>query len=256
MNLLYPSVGFGIGMLVGLTGIGGGSLMTPLLVLVFGIHPSVAVGTDLLQVSVTKAVGSIVHGFRNTVDWRIVRTLATGSIPSTALTILLLSRIDLHDAAVQHTISEVLGVSLICTAIALLLRNRLIRASAGWTSGLSMRQQTALTVISGVMVGFLVTMTSVGAGALGTTVLIMLYPRIKISRLVGSDIAHAVPLTLLAGLGHWALGSIDWGLLGSLLSGSVPGIVIGSYLSSRMPDLALRAILAVTMAMVGSRMVI
>jgi uncharacterized membrane protein YfcA len=256
MNLVYPSVGFGIGMLVGLTGVGGGSLMTPLLVLLFGIHPSVAVGTDLLQVSVTKAVGSMVHGFRDTVDWRIVRTLAAGSIPSTMLTILLLSQIDLHNAAAQHVISEVLGISLICTAITLLLRNRLVRASAGWTNGLSPQQQRTLTVISGVLVGFLVTMTSVGAGAIGTTVLILLYPRIKISRLVGSDIAHAVPLTLLAGIGHWMLGSIDWSLLESLLSGSIPGIVIGSYLSSRMPDLALRAILAVTMAMVGSRMVI
>jgi uncharacterized membrane protein YfcA len=256
MNLVYPSVGFGIGMLVGLTGVGGGSLMTPLLVLLFGIHPSVAVGTDLLQVSVTKAVGSMVHGFRDTVDWRIVRTLAAGSIPSTMLTILLLSQIDLHNAAAQHVISEVLGISLICTAITLLLRNRLIRASAGWTNGLSPQRQRTLTVISGVLVGFLVTMTSVGAGAIGTTVLILLYPRIKISRLVGSDIAHAVPLTLLAGIGHWMLGSIDWSLLESLLSGSIPGIVIGSYLSSRMPDLALRAILAVTMAMVGSRMVI
>jgi uncharacterized protein len=256
MALVYPAVGFGIGMLVGLTGVGGGSLMTPLLVLFFGIHPSVAVGTDLLQVSITKTVGSMVHGFRDTVDWSIVRTLASGSIPSTMLTILLLSRIDLHDAAAQHVISEVLGISLICTAITLLLRNRLIRLTAGWTNALSPRRQTILTVTSGVLVGFLVTMTSVGAGAIGTTVLILLYPRIKISRLVGSDIAHAVPLTLLAGLGHWALGSIDWGLLWSLLSGSVPGIILGSYLSSRMPDLALRAILAVTMAMVGSRMVI
>jgi uncharacterized membrane protein YfcA len=256
MTLVYPSVGFGIGMLVGLTGVGGGSLMTPLLVLIFGIHPSVAVGTDLLQVSITKTVGSMVHGFRDTVDWRIVRTLAAGSIPSTILTILLLSRIDLHDAAAQHVISEVLGISLICTAITLLLRNLLIRASADWTNNLSPRRQTTMTVAAGVLVGFLVTVTSVGAGAIGTTVLILLYPRIKISRLVGSDIAHAVPLTLLAGLGHWMLGSIDWGLLGSLLSGSVPGIIIGSYLSSRMPDLALRGILAVTMAMVGSRMVI
>jgi uncharacterized protein len=256
MNLVYSSVGFGIGMLVGLTGVGGGSLMTPLLVLLFGIHPSVAVGTDLLQVSVTKAVGSMVHGFRDTVDWRIVRTLAAGSIPSTMLTILLLSRIDLHNAAAQGIVSEVLGISLICTAITLLLRHILVRASAGWTSGLSPRQQTTLTIVSGVLVGFLVTMTSVGAGAIGTTVLILLYPRIKISRLVGSDIAHAVPLTLLAGIGHWMLGSIDWNLLGSLLSGSIPGIIIGSFLSSRMPDLALRAILAVTMAMVGSRMVI
>ncbi|PPQ32081.1 hypothetical protein CCS01_16025 [Rhodopila globiformis] len=243
-------------MLVGLTGVGGGSLMTPLLVLLFGIHPSVAVGTDLLQVSLTKAVGSLVHGFHDTVDWRIVRTLAAGSIPATVLTILLLSQVDLHNAAAQRVISDVLGISLICTAITLLLRNRLVRASAGWTTQLSPRRQAAMTVASGALVGFLVTMTSVGAGAIGTTVLILLYPHIKIARLVGSDIAHAVPLTLLAGLGHWMLGSIDWGLLGSLLSGSVPGIIIGSVLSSRLPEFALRTILAVTMAMAGSRMVI
>jgi uncharacterized protein len=256
MTLLYPSVGFGVGVLVGLTGVGGGSLMTPLLVLVFGIHPAVAVGTDLLQVSITKMAGSLVHGFRNTVDWRVVRTLASGSIPSTILTLLLLSRINIQNGAMQGIISEILGVSLVFTAICLLLRNRLVKISAGWIDRMSPRQQTILTVTSGALVGFLVTMTSVGAGAIGTTVLIILYPRLPMPRLVGSDVAHAVPLTLLAGVGHWLLGSIDWSLLTSLLSGSIPGIIIGSYMASRVPDFALRAILAVTMAIVGSRMLI
>jgi hypothetical protein len=256
MNLVYPSVGFGVGILVGLTGVGGGSLMTPVLVMVFGIHPAVAVGTDLLQVSITKAAGSLVHGFRNTVDWRLVRTLALGSIPSTLLTLLLLSHIDLRNAAAQTVISQILGVSLIFTACCLLLRSRLIKLSAGRAERMSRRQQTIVTICSGALVGFLVTMTSVGAGAIGTTVLILLYPRMPMARLVGSDVAHAVPLTLLAGVGHWILGSIDWSLLTLLLSGSVPGIIIGAYLSSRVPDFALRVILAVTMAIVGSRMLI
>jgi uncharacterized membrane protein YfcA len=243
MTLLYPAVGFGVGALVGLTGVGGGSLMTPLLVLVFGIHPAVAVGTDLLQVSIT-------------VDWRVVRTLALGSIPSTILTLLFLSRIDIQNATTQAIISQFLGLSLIFTAICLLLRNRLVKLCGDWTERMSPRQQTILTTASGALVGFLVTMTSVGAGAIGTTVLIILYPRLPMARLVGSDVAHAVPLTLLAGVGHWFLGSIDWSLLTSLLSGSIPGIIIGSYLASRVPDFALRAILAVTMAIVGSRMLI
>ncbi len=256
MSLLYPSVGFGIGMLVGLTGVGGGSLMTPLLVIVFGIHPAVAVGTDLLQVSVTKAAGSLVHGFQNTIDWRIVRRLATGSIPSTALTLLLLSRIDLHSPQAQGIITEVLGFSLIATAVALLMRKRLVKFSAGWTEGLSEPRRRLLTIASGALVGALVTMTSVGAGAIGTTVLILLYPRLPMPRLVGSDIAHAVPLTLIAGAGHWALGSIDWSLLGALLTGSIPGIIAGSYVSFRIPDFALRLILAIAMALAGTRMVL
>ncbi len=206
MSILYPSVGLGIGVLVGLTGVGGGRFMTPLLVIVFGIHPAVAVGTDLLQVSITKAAGSLVHGFRNTIDWQIVKMLASGSIPSTALTLLLLSRIDLRSAAAQSIITEVLGFSLIATAVALLMRKRLIKLSAGWSEGLSGPRQRLLTAASGALVGFLVTMTSVGAGAIGTTVLILLYPRLPMPRLVGSDIAHAVPLTLLAGGGHWASG--------------------------------------------------
>ena len=256
MSLVYPFAGLGIGMLVGLTGVGGGSLMTPLLIMVFGIHPAVAVGTDLLQVSVTKAAGSLVHGFRNTIDWRIVRALAAGSIPATALTLLLLSRIDLRSPAAQTIITEILGFSLIATALALVARKHLVKLSARWTDGLSELQQSLLTAASGALVGFLVTTTSVGAGAIGTTVLILLYPRLPMPRLVGSDIAHAVPLTLLAGAGHWALGSIDWSLLGSLVSGSIPGIIVGSYMASIIPDFALRLILAIAMALAGSRMVL
>jgi uncharacterized protein len=256
MMLVYPAVGLGIGMLVGLTGVGGGSLMTPLLILVFGIHPAVAVGTDLLQVSITKAAGTMVHGFRRTVDWRIVGTLAFGSIPATLLTLVILSQVDLRHTAAQGIINQILGFSLVLTAAALWMRTWLVKRCARWVDEMSRRRKMVLTIIAGALVGFLVTVTSVGAGAIGTTVLIILYPRISMPRLVGSDIAHAVPLTFLAGIGHWMLGSIDWSLLGLLLSGSIPGIIIGSYLSTRIPDFALRYALAVTVAIVGTRMLI
>lgn len=254
--LLYPGAGFGIGLLVGLTGVGGGSLMTPLLVLLFGIHPTVAVGTDLLQVSVTKSVGSAVHGFRNTVDWRIVRTLAYGSVPATAIALWILGHIGLPTATEQSMLSQILGVTLLLTSVTLLFRSRLAALALPWTDGIAPNRQAVLTVACGAAVGFLVTLTSVGAGAIGTTALVMLYPRIPMPRLVGSDIAHAVPLTLLAGLGHWYLGSINWPLLASLLFGSIPGIVLGSYLASRAPDAVLRRLLACTLAVVGARMVI
>jgi len=253
---LYPGAGFGVGVLVGLTGVGGGSLMTPLLVLLFGIHPSVAVGTDLLQVAVTKSVGSAVHGFRSTVDWRIVRTLAMGSVPATVAALAVLSQVDLKGSAVQAVLSHVLGGTLLLTALTLVFRHRLAALAGPSAQGIEPRRQAVLTVIVGVVVGFMVTVTSVGAGALGTTALVMLYPRIAMPRLVGSDIAHAVPLTLVAGLGHWYLGSIDWSLLGSLLVGSVPGIAIGSYLATRAPDRVLRLLLAVVLAFVGLRMVL
>jgi uncharacterized membrane protein YfcA len=256
MTLLYPVSGFAIGMLVGLTGVGGGSLMTPLLVLAFGIHPAVAVGTDLLQVSLTKAVGSLLHGLRHTVDWRIVGMLATGSLPATALALVLLSRIDLHGASSQRMISDVLGTTLVLTGVVLLLRRQMLNLFGAWAERISPARRMLLTVAAGALVGFLVTLTSVGAGAIGTTILVLLYARLPMARIVGSDIAHAVPLTLLAGIGHWALGSIDWHLLGSLLTGSLPGILIGSYLATRLPDMVLRSLLAVTMAVVGTRMLV
>ncbi|HYZ23027.1 MAG TPA: sulfite exporter TauE/SafE family protein [Rhodopila sp.] len=256
MNLLYPSIGFGVGALVGLTGVGGGSLMTPLLVLVLGAHPSVAVGTDLLQISLTKAAGSLVHGFRDTVDWRITGTLALGSLPAAGATLLLLRWMGNATVAGHVLISVFLGISLILTALVLLFRPQIVRLAGGREQALHPRGRGLLTVAAGAAIGFLVTLTSVGGGAIGTTVLLMLYPRIPMPRLVGSDIAHAMPLTLLAGVGHWILGTIDWPLLGLLLSGSVPGIVIGSCLVSRVPEFALRCILALVMALVGSRMLI
>lgn len=245
-----------VGLLVGQTGVGGGSLMTPLLVLAFGIHPATAVGTDLLYASATKSVGTLVHGLNHTVDWRIAKRLACGSLPGTMLTLVALSRIDLGADSQARAISLVLGIMLILTAMALLLRARILVVAGPWLDRITPRQQTWMTVVTGLFLGVLVTMSSVGAGALGVTALLMLYPRAPMAVIVGTDIAHAVPLTLLAGAGHWYLGSVDNVLLVSLLSGSIPGIILGSWLAARMPEMVLRPVLAVTLAVVGVRIVL
>jgi uncharacterized membrane protein YfcA len=254
INPLYSACGFAVGMLVGMTGVGGGALMTPLLILLFGIHPAIAVGTDLLYASATKTGGTLVHGLGRTIDWRVVGRLAAGSVPSTLLTLVVLSRLDMRGTAANQLISGVLGVALFVTALVLIFRTRLLTFYAARVSEMAERTTARMTVAVGAVLGVLVSVSSVGAGALGVTALVLLYPRLAIPRIVGSDIAHAVPLTLIAGLGHWFLGSIDWRLLGSLLVGSLPGIVIGSYLTPRVPDLVLRFLLAGTLLVAGSRL--
>ena len=244
-----------VGLLVGQTGVGGGSLMTPLLVLLFGINPATAVGTDLIYASATKSVGTLVHGLSHTVDWRIVRRLATGSLPGTIVTLLLVSHLHLDAAVQSHAITFVLGIMLILTAVALLMRSRILAVAGPYLDGLSPSRQAMLTVMTGAALGVLVTLSSVGAGALGVTALLLLYPRAPMAVIVGTDIAHAVPLTLLAGLGHWYLGGVDLHLLSSLLTGSIPGIILGSWLAARMPEMILRPVLAVTLAVVGVKIV-
>ncbi|HEX7760963.1 MAG TPA: sulfite exporter TauE/SafE family protein, partial [Caulobacteraceae bacterium] len=231
LNPLYTLSGLAVGCLVGLTGVGGGSLMTPLLVLVFGIHPSTAVGTDLLYAAATKTVGTGVHGFKRTVQWNIVGRLAAGSVPATAVTLWILSQHARQGAAANALITTTLGWALIASAISVLFRQAIVKFFAARTKALKPAQTAGLTILLGAMLGVLVSLTSVGAGALGMTVLLVLYPKTDVAKLVGSDIAHAVPLTLLAGLGHWMMGSVNWQLLLSLLTGSIPGIVIGSLLA-------------------------
>lgn len=255
-NPLYSLAGVLVGILVGLTGVGGGSLMTPLLVLAFGFHPATAVGTDLLYASATKTVGGAVHGARGTVDWAIVRRLATGSVPAAAATLLVLSRGSDAAADSGRTIAVVLGFALVATALATFFRARIVARLAPAFGGLGERRLGWLTVLLGAVLGVLVSLTSVGAGALGMTALLILYPAAPVNRLVGSDIAHAVPLTLIAGMGHFWLGSVDVGLLVSLLAGSVPGIVIGSVVASRVTDRVLTPILATTLAVVGLKLIL
>lgn len=251
---LYSGAGFAVGLLVGLTGVGGGSLMTPLLILVFGLHPATAVGTDLLNAAVTKSAGSVVHGFNRSIDWRLVRRLAAGSVPMTVITILALSRIGINSAGARDLITAVLTLALVVTAATLVFRETIIARYATRIAALPPRHIAVVTVIVGAVLGVLVSISSVGAGAIGATALILLYPKLPMTRVVGSDIAHAVPLTLVAGIGHGFLGSIDVGILVSLLVGSVPGIVIGSYASFRIPETALRLVLAGTLMVVAVKL--
>jgi uncharacterized protein len=251
---LFMASGFFVGLLVGQTGVGGGSLMTPILVLLFGIHPATAVGTDLLYASATKSVGTLVHGLNHTVDWRIVRRLASGSVPATVLTLMAISHYDIAGPASGRIISLILGLMLLLTAAALIFRQYFLRLVGPVLDRVTPRRAARLTVVTGVVLGALVTLSSVGAGAIGVTALLMLYPRVPMAVIVGSDIAHAVPLTLVAGIGHWWLGSVDWPLLASLLSGSIPGIIVGSYLSAHLPDGVLRPILAAVLCVVGGRL--
>lgn len=253
-NPLYSLAGLLVGILVGLTGVGGGSLMTPLLVLLFKFHPATAVGTDLLFASVTKTVGTVVHGKRGTVDWQIVRRLAAGSVPATILTLLVLAWQGTPGPRTAGLITLVLGGALVATAFAILFRPRILAWAGPRLEGISNRDTARWTVVLGVALGVLVSVSSVGAGALGVTALLILYPTAPINRIAGSDIAHAVPLTLIAGLGHWYIGSVNFTLLGALLIGSIPGVILGSLLGSRAPDRVLRPVLALVLLIVGAKL--
>jgi uncharacterized protein len=256
ISLAYVLSGFLVGFLVGMTGVGGGSLMTPLLILLFGISPEKAVATDLIYASITKTGGSFVHAFNRTIDWSIVARLASGSLPASATTLLTFYYLGIDSAAVSALITRVLGVALLFTATALILRPWLLRTYAGRFAGLSNEATRTYTILTGVVLGVLVTISSVGAGALGVTALILLYPKLPIVRIAASDIAHAVPLTLVAGVGHLLGGSINPWLLASLLTGSLPGIVIASAFAPRLPDIALRLALAGTLILVAWKLLV
>ena len=230
--------------------------MTPLLILVFGIAPTAAVGTDLLFAASTKTVGTLVHGAARTINWGLVGLLAVGSVPGTVLTLVVISYLDLHGDVAQNVVTFILGLVLLITAIFLIAGKSLRERYADRASRLSARATALCTVTLGLVMGLLVTATSVGAGAIGVTVLLLLHPKIPASRIVGTDIAHAVPLTLFAGAGHWFLGSTNWGLLGTLLIGSLPGIAIGSYLAGRAPDGVVRAGLALVVIVVAIKLLV
>ena len=255
MEFGYIIAGFVVGFLVGLTGVGGGSLMTPILLLFFHIKPAVAVGTDLLYASVTKSVGIFAHGKLGNIDWAIVKRLAVGSVPASLITIYFLKSMDVDSSDAIQSIKFWLGVALIITSAAVLFRNKLMQLVKNERL-IPERYVIPATVLLGIVLGALVTLTSVGAGALGVTALILLYPKEKITTIVGSDIAHAVPLTLVAGLGHASLGTIDYPLLGTLLIGSLPGIYLGSHMSSRVAEHWVRIALATILIYVGFKLVL
>lgn len=252
-DLLHGVAGLLVGFLVGLTGVGGGSLMTPILVLLFGVNPATAVGTDLLFAASTKIVGSAVHGWNATVDWKIVRRLALGSVPAAVVTLVAMNQFGRVDGSTTKVIVTVLGVMLVLTSVATLFQKRLAMF-AKTHERLDERESLIPTVALGVVLGMAVTISSVGAGAIGMTALLMLYPALRVSKIVGSDIAHAVPLTLVAGFGHWMIGGVDPLLLLNLLVGSIPGVIAGSLLSSRSPDHILRPALAAVLMFSGYKL--
>ena len=257
MEPLNALAGFLVGILVGFTGVGGGAMMTPVLVFVFGVAPQTAIGTDLLFASITKAFGTWAHGARGTIDVVVLRRLCLGSLPAAALTLLLLSNYP-ADKEINKLLMPALGAALALTSVAMLFQPRLHRLGQKLRSSSPVEfkgAQPGLTVLAGAILGFLVTLTSVGAGALGVVMLVYLYPyRLTPPKLVGTDIAHAVPLTLLAGLGHFGLGNVDFGLLATLLVGSIPGILIGSRLSARANHTYVRRAIAVMLALVGGKL--
>jgi uncharacterized membrane protein YfcA len=257
MEWLYTVSGFLVGFIVGVTGVGGGSLMTPLLVLMFGVAPATAVGTDLLYASLTKMGGSWAHSRRGTVDWKVVMRLATGSLPAALLSLVLLHYLALDEKHLKGLITSVLSIALVLTALALLFKpylQKLGRRPDGAVYELQAHHLSGATTLTGAVLGTLVTLSSVGAGALGVVVLLFLYPRLPTAKIVGTDIAHAVPLTLIAGLGHAAMGTVDFGLLGSLLLGSLPGIWLGSHVGVKIPDRILRPVLATMLILIGGKL--
>ncbi len=259
MDWLYTLSGFGVGFVVGVTGVGGGSLMTPLLVLAFGVAPATAVGTDLLYAALTKLGGSWAHSRNGTVDWKVVGLLAAGSVPAALVSILVLKSLALDEARLRALITAILSVALVLTALALLLKpylQQMIRRGDGAVHELHGRRLASATVATGAVLGVLVTLSSVGAGALGVVALLFLYPRTPMARIVGTDIAHAVPLALVAGAGHAALGTVNFALLGSLLLGSLPGIWLGSHIGVKIPERVLRPVLASMLLLVGGRLLL
>jgi len=255
-NPLYSLAGFLVGMLVGMTGVGGGSLMTPLLVLLFGFHPATAVGTDLLYASVTKTVGTAVHGKQKTVDWKIVRRLAIGSVPAAIITLFVMSRVGTLGEHASGILNLLLGIALLVTSFSVFFRPWILNWAGHHIHAMSEKKLAQRTVLLGFTLGVLVSVTSVGAGALGTTALLILYPKLPVARIAASDIAHAVPLTLIAGIGHWLIGSVDFTLMFALLAGSIPGIIVGSLLAGRSSDAILRPVLAITLLVVSIRLLI
>lgn len=257
LELVYVLAGLAVGFIVGMTGVGGGSLMTPIL-LFFGISPSTAVGTDLLYAAITKSGGIFVHQKKGNIDWRITGLLALGSLPAAALTLVAMHYAGFDSKQVDSTIKIALGITLILTAVAIVSKDWLLawshRNDAIFTRMTADQREVAI-VITGVVLGAMVTITSIGAGVLGTVALFLIYPILPVSRLVGTEIAHAVPLTLLAGLGHAGVGNVNWDLLVNLLLGSLPGIYVGSHLPTAVPEKVLRPILAGMMVLIGTKLV-
>ncbi len=259
-DVAFIFAGFIVGLVVGLTGVGGGSLMTPILIFFFGVKPHLAVGTDLLFAAFTKLGGTVRLARARVIDWRIVGNLSAGSIPAALITLYVLHRVGPANPAVQSLMTSTLGAALLLTAAATLykaVRGKALPATlvAGQETAAATPRHWSLPLLLGALVGTLVTLTSVGAGAIGVSVLLIVYPLLPLPRIVAADIAYAVPLTLVAGLGHASLGSVDWSLLTLLLAGSLPGIWLGTHLMHRINERVVRSALSVLLAWAGLKLI-
>lgn len=247
MDILYVIAGFFVGLAVGLTGIGGGALMTPILVLGFKVPVTVAVATDLAYAALTKSAAVTIYARRRAVRWEIVRWLLTGSLPGSLLTLVFLDYLRMTDG-MDRMLKGALGIALTLSAVVLLSKRQLRQIAQGERfprlRGHLRRWRRSITTLIGFLLGVLVTLSSVGAGTLGTAVLIVLYPGLAVPSLVGTELAHAVVLAAVAGLGYWTLGSVDYTLLFALLCGSLPGVWLGGHLGFRLPERIVRPVIA------------
>ncbi len=254
MDITAILSGFGVGAVVGMTGVGGGSLMTPLLMSVFKLHPAIAIGTDLMFAAATKATGSVAHHQAGHVDWRLTRLLLLGSVPAALATLALMHLTGLTKGWASG-LTYALGIALLLTAVVVAYRSAWHAVGLRLERHISESRKPVLTLVCGALLGVLVSLTSIGAGAIGATLIMLLYPRLPAHRIVGTDIAHAVPLTLVAGIGHAILGHVDWTLLAALLVGSLPGIWLGAKLTRRMPEALVRTLLCVSLVTAGLKVI-
>ena len=250
MDIYYIFAGASVGFVIGITGVGGGSLMTPLLVLGFQVQPAIAVGTDLLYAAITKAGGVYSHQKFKNIDWTIAKNLCLGSIPASIVSVFVIQALNISDDVFAQIISLVLGIMLVCTSIVIIFKQRLIKLKS------TKKPKPRNIIILGACLGVLVTISSVGAGAIGSAILLILYPKMLSNKVVGTDIAHAVPLTAIAGLGHLHLGNIDFNLLTSLIIGSLPAVYLGSKVGKVIPDKMLKNIIATILMIMGLRFAI
>lgn len=257
MDALLIAAGALTGLLVGLTGVGGGALMTPLLLLVFGVAPLAAVGTDLWFAAITKLFATRVHHSHGLIDWQVLKRLWLGSLTASALTLVWMRLHPVDETAVT-LLKTAIAAAVLVTALGMLFQKPLhaLGRKLRTTDGERFKAvQAPLTVLAGVVLGMLVTLTSVGAGALGAVFLAYLYPlRLTLPRLIATDIAHAIPLAIFAGLGHLLIGNVDFSLLGNLLVGSIPAVIVGAMLSARLPHALLRGALAIVLLSIGVKL--
>ena len=249
-----------VGFCVGITGVGGGSLMTPILISVFKIEPHIAIGTDLLYAAISKFAGSMVHAKKMNIVWPIVIWLAVGSIPASFATTWVLEHYLSQSTHYKATLTMVLGVMLTLTGISIVFRTQIERFFEKYRKANSevemdpaviAKQKRPLIIFMGIILGVFVTLSSVGAGAFGIMALVLMFPNLPMIRIIGSDVVHAVLLTLVAGLGHMSAGNVDFELLMWLLVGSIPAIIVGTLVSSKMPEKLIRKILGITLCLLG-----